>query len=144
MELDGHAPTAEERVFHVQFIELPQQPKVFLAFRPRLIVIGGTGEGQQAALLPDAQIGMLGIDPSALVLSWVLIPRAYMDRILRSKPAALLLPPLDGHESGRGRLRFGEKYLKFCTRSVENSEEIWEITQQPVTKIGLGFNLHLN
>jgi hypothetical protein len=69
MELDGHPPTAEERIFHVQFVELPQQPKVFLAFRPRLIIVGGTGEGQQAALLPDAQIGMLGIDPSALVLS---------------------------------------------------------------------------
>jgi hypothetical protein len=69
MELNGHAPTAEERVFHVEFVELPQQPQIFLAFRTRLIVIGGTGEGQQAALLPDAQIGMFGIDPSALVLS---------------------------------------------------------------------------
>jgi len=53
----------------VEFVELPQQPQIFLAFRARLIVIGGTGEGQQAALLPDAQDGMLGIDPSALVLS---------------------------------------------------------------------------
>jgi hypothetical protein len=69
MELDGHAPAAEERIFHVQFVELPQQPQVLLVFRTRLIVIGGTGESQQAALLPDAQIGMLGIDPSALVLS---------------------------------------------------------------------------
>jgi hypothetical protein len=68
MELDGHPSAAEERVFHVEFVELPQQPQIFLAFRARLIVIGGTGEGQQAALLPD-QDGMLGIDPSALVLS---------------------------------------------------------------------------
>jgi len=69
MELDGHPSAAEERVFHVEFVELPQQPQIFPAFRARLIVIGGTGEGQQAALLPDAQDGMLGIDPSALVLS---------------------------------------------------------------------------
>jgi hypothetical protein len=69
MELDGHAPAAEERTFHVEFVEFPQQTQVFVALRTRLIVIGGTGQRQQTALLPDAEVGMMGIDPSALVLS---------------------------------------------------------------------------
>jgi hypothetical protein len=69
MKLDGHAPASEERTFHVEFVEIPQQTQVFLALRTQLIVIGGTGEPQQAALLPDAQNRMIGIDPSALVLS---------------------------------------------------------------------------
>jgi hypothetical protein len=60
---------AEERTLHIEFVELPQQPQVFVAFLPRLIVIGGTGQPRQTALLPDAQNGMIGIDPSALVLS---------------------------------------------------------------------------
>jgi hypothetical protein len=69
MELNGHAPTAEERVLHVEFVELPQQLQVLFALRLRLIVVRGTGERQQAALLPDAQDGVPGVDPSSLVLS---------------------------------------------------------------------------
>jgi hypothetical protein len=69
MELDGHTPTAEKRVLHVEFVELPKQAQVLFALRLRLIVIRGSGERQQAALLPDAQDGMLGVDPSSLVLS---------------------------------------------------------------------------
>jgi hypothetical protein len=68
-EFDRHAPAAEERQLHVQLIEAPQKSEILRAFRLRLMVIAGTGDPEQRALIANAEPRVFRIDPTAFFLS---------------------------------------------------------------------------
>jgi hypothetical protein len=52
----------------VQLVELPEQPQVLRALRPRLVVVARARQSEQFALLLDGQARMFGVDPSATLL----------------------------------------------------------------------------
>ena len=64
---DSHAPAAEERAIQVQFVEPPEQTQVLRALRPRPVIVGRARHAEQFALLLNAQVRMLWIDPSSSV-----------------------------------------------------------------------------
>jgi hypothetical protein len=63
LQHDGHPAAAEERAFQIQFVQLPEQPQVLGALRPRLVIVGRARHAEQFALLLHSQTRMLRIDP---------------------------------------------------------------------------------
>jgi hypothetical protein len=63
LQHDCHAAAAEERVIHIQLVEPPEQAQVLCALRQRFVVVRGARQPEQFALLSDAQVLVLWIDP---------------------------------------------------------------------------------
>src|SRR6266849_4604955 len=69
LQLDRHFAASEKRTLQVQLVELAEQPQVFCALWPRLIVVGRARHPQQFALLLDPESPVRGIDPLPFVVS---------------------------------------------------------------------------
>ena len=66
-EFDGHAAAAEKRALYVHFVEPTQQRERRGVGRARPPVVARARQAEQLALPAQAQHGMRGIDPSALI-----------------------------------------------------------------------------
>ena len=66
-EFDGHPAAAEERALQVEFVEPAQQRERRGVGRARLPVVARSRQAEQLALPAQAQHGMRGVDPSALI-----------------------------------------------------------------------------
>ena len=69
LQLDGHLAASEKWTLQIQLVELAEQPQVFRALRPRLVVVGRARHSQQFALLLNAEARVIGIDPLPFVVS---------------------------------------------------------------------------
>jgi hypothetical protein len=63
LQHDRHSAAAEKRVIHIQFVEPPEQEQILCTLRQGLVVVRGPWQPEQFALLPDAQVCVLWIDP---------------------------------------------------------------------------------
>ena len=64
-ERKRHPAAAEERPLHVQLVQSAHQLQILRRLRLRRVVVAGRRQPQQLALPPDAELGMIWLDPSA-------------------------------------------------------------------------------
>jgi len=69
LQLDRHFAASEKRALQVQLVELAEQPQVFCALWPRLIVVGRARHPQQFARLLNAEAPVRRIDPLPFVVN---------------------------------------------------------------------------